>query len=330
MKKIIILLLAIALSCTTAACTSQAADEAPSPVPEASARQTLEAFGTVIATEVQNITLDFQAPVKQIHVIEGEHVKAGQPLITLDLTEIENTIATKELSLDGRKSNIEKLLGSNDLEKLRNDLKNAQDIYDKSSAELNAKEQLFQSGSISQSELNSFKSIVDSDKKAVQDITYAINSLKNSKGIESEQQQLEVSILESDLKLLKSRLDKSYLKGSDIICDITSAVVYEIGYSQGDIAGPQVKLLSIMDADSLQIEADIPEEFIKDIKLGFPVTVTPIADKTRTYNGKITAISARAVSRSGGTQVPVRIELDDPDDFLLPGFNVDVVINIGE
>lgn len=331
MKKLIIFLLAIAISCTAAACGT--AEEEAAPAASAAGedvRQTVEAFGIVIATEVKNITLDFQAPVEKIHVIDGQRVRSGQSLVTLDVMEMENMIAEKELSLAASKNNIERLLEGNDLNKLQNDLKNAKDILSKSSEELKIKEQLFASGSISQSELDSFRKVVDSDKKAVQDITYAINILKSSKGMESEQKSLEVSLAEAELKLLQARLNKPFLKGADVVCDVSNGIVYEIGYSEGDIASPQKKLLSLMDADSLEIEAGIPEEFIKDIRIGSPAAVMPVADKTRSYTGSVSYISGRAVYQNGETQVMVRIKLDDADDFLLPGFNVDVEISLGE
>jgi HlyD family secretion protein len=329
MKKLIILLLAATISCSAAACSTAEADTAPEAVPGEAAVQTVEAFGTVVASEVKNITLDFQAPVRAIHVLDGQRVRSGQSLVTLDTAEIENTIAEKELSLEASKNNAKRILDGNDLDKLRNDLKNAQDIYSKSSKELEIKEELFASGGISQSELDSFRKVVDSNKKAVEDITYEINSLKNSKGMENEQQSLEVSVLEAELAMLRAKLNKTYLNGSDVICDVNNGIVFDIGCREGDTAGPQQKLLSLMDVDCLEIEAAIPEEFIKDISVGSTAAVTPVADKTRVYNGTVSYIPARAVYQNGEAQVMIRIRLDDADDFLLPGFNVDVSVNIG-
>lgn len=331
MKKFIILILSVSITCTAAACGTKLEDPAPlAAAAGENTKQTIEAFGTVIAAEAKNITLDFQAPVERIHVIDGQRVKAGQPLVTLDTMEMENMIAVKELSLAASRKGIERLLEGSDLSKLQNDLKTAKEAYDRSLEELKVKEELFAAGSISQSELDSFRKIVDSDKKSVQDITYAISSLKSSKGMENEQQNLEISLLEADLEMLHAKLDKPFLKGSDVICDVDNGIVYEIGYSEGDLAGPQNKLLGLMDADSMEIEAAIPEEFIKDIRIGSAASVIPVADKTRTYTGKVSYIPGRAVRHSGEAQVMIRIKLDDADEFLLPGFNVDVEIEISE
>ena len=325
MKKILLVLLAIGLLASTAGCGSQAA-AAPVAAAEESRNQNVEAFGLIKATAVKNITLDFQAPVTKLYVKEGERVKSGQPLVALDLSEMENMIADKNLSLSAAKNNISRSFSNTDLKKLQNDQKNAQAIYDKDVNELNTKQSLYSAGSIPFSELDSFRKQLDSDKKNLQDIAYAIENQKTSKGTENDQKSLESSLLESDLKLLNSRLAKTYIKGSDIISDMNDGLVYDLGYAQGDIAGPQKKLLSIMNLDTLVVEANIPEEFISDVKIGSSVSIIPTADKTRKYTGKVSYISGIASNNNGETQIPVNITVDNLDEFLLPGFNVDVSI----
>ena len=327
MKKIIIFLLAIAILASLSACTSES-NAAPVTTTEAVQKETIDVFGVVSASVVKNIILDFQAPITRIHVSEGERVSLGMPLISLDRTEMETTITMKELSLAAAKKDTDRLLENTDIKKLTNDLKNARAISDKSEKELAIKQQLYEAGSISLSDLEGYKKQADSDKKDIQDINYSIESLKNNKGSQNDRINLEASTIEADLKLLYSKLSKSYLKESDIISDIQSGVVYDIGYAEGDIAGPQKKLLSILSLDSLEVEADIPEEFYKDICIGSVVTVTPVADRTRMYTGRIKDISSKATENNGETQIPVKISIDNVDDFLLPGFNVDISIQI--
>jgi HlyD family secretion protein len=329
MKKIALVLLAIGLLASTAACGSEAA-AAPVATTVPTKNQNVEAFGLIKATAVKNITLDFQAPVTKLYIKEGERVKSGQPLVALDLSEVENTIGNKNLSLSAAKNNMNRTLSNTDLKKLQNDQKNAQAIYDKDAKELLTKESLYAAGSITLNDLDSFRKLVDNDKKDLQDIAYAIENLKNNKGTENDQKSLESSLLESDLKLLNSRLAKTYIKGSDIISDVRNGLVYDLGYVQGDIAGPQKKLLSIMDLDSLVVEAKVPEEFIRDVKVGSSVSIIPTADKTRKYTGKVSYISGIASNNNGETQIPVNILVENMDDFLLPGFNVDISISLIE
>ncbi len=176
---------------------------------------------------------------------------------------------------------------------------------------------------------------MDLKKKAVEDAEFSLDSLRHT--METDIDRLEASFdqkdvqmkgLESDLASMKQKLGKSYIRSGSIVCDIADGVVYDIGYVQGDSVSHEKKLLSIMDLDSTIVEANIPEEFIKDINVGAAAEITPQADKSRKYTGKVLSISDKAVLKNGETTVPVRISIDNRDDFLLPDFNVDVSINI--
>jgi HlyD family secretion protein len=154
--------------------------------------------------------------------------------------------------------------------------------------------------------------------------------MKNSKGTMKDQKSVQAAMLEADLKLLKSKLGKTYIKGSDIVSDINKGLIYEIGYTAGDFTSPQKKLFSILNLDKLIVEANVPEEFIKGVKTGADVTIIPTADKSRQYKGKVTYISGKAVRNNGETLVQVNISIDGLDDFLLPDYNVDVKISAAE
>ena len=328
MKRIILAVLAVAMLLTTAACGSQVAASSPE-TKAVEPKQSIEAYGIVKATDIENITLEFQAPITKIHVKEGQKVTAGQPLVTLDITDLTAQIENKKLALQAAENNRNLAEKNTDLRKLQNDLKNAQDIYNKDTKDLVSKEKLYEDGSMSLSELEACKKLVESDKKNIADITYAIESRNNNKGMEKEQKGIESAILESDIKLLNNKLIKPYINGSDIISDVGNGLVYDIwDDAAGDIADPQKKLLSLMNLDSLIIEANVPEEFIKDVKTGAEVEITPTADKTKKYAGKVTYISSKAYSNNGETLVTVFVSIDNKDDFLLPYFNVDVKIKI--
>jgi HlyD family secretion protein len=331
MKKVLILLLALGLLTAAAACGAEAPAADPSTAAAAEQAQYVEAYGIVKSTDIRNVTLEFEAPVDKIHIKEGERVKPGQQLVTLDLSGELSRLENKELELQAAQNEIRSSLSASnpELKKLQNDLRNAQAVYDKDNAQLASKQALYDAGSISLSELDGAKRLVEADKKAVEDITYAIESTKNSKGTLKDQKSVQAAVLEADLKLLKSRLGKSYINGPDIVSDVNNGLVYEIGYTAGDITSPQKKLLSILNLDTLIVEANVPEEFIKDVKTGAEAIILPTADKSRQYKGKVTYISGRAFNNNGETLVQVNISIADRDDFLLPGYNVDVKISAG-
>jgi HlyD family secretion protein len=149
-----------------------------------------------------------------------------------------------------------------------------------------------------------------------------MDSLMRSNGLESAIRSERAASIENDIKLLKDKLNKDYISGNNIICPVENGIVSELGYKAGDGISSEKKLLSLMDADSLVVKANVPEEFIKDVKLGAK------ADKNRKYAGKVAAISQKAQLQNGETVIPVEITIDNNDSFLLPDFNVDISIYI--
>ena len=81
-----------------------------------------------------------------------------------------------------------------------------------------------------------------------------------------------------------------------------------------------------MDLDTLIIEANVSEEFIKDIKIGSKVDIILLADSSKEYKGTVSKISNMAIKENGETVVPIEISVDNKDNFLRPNFNVDVKI----
>lgn len=351
MKKILLIGLFGILLLIVSGCGKETEKTNEENVTQVEAKQVIEAFGVVRSTEVKNITIDYLAEVTKINVVEGQTVKKGDVLLSIDSQNYLTQIRNKELELETLKvelsglnrdynAKLSRLNNNTDPEimKYLNDRKHAEDLLTRAQEDLTARESLYNAGALSLSELNEFKETVNEKKKLVQDAVFSEDTTK--KRIQDELDQLRTSIdqknpqvtsLELDVRAMKEKMDKSYIKGSDIITDITNGVVSEIACVQGDIiTDPEEKLLSVMNKDSLVVEANVAEEFIKDVKIGADVAIIPQADKSRNYSGKVLFIADKAVLKNNETIVPVRISIENPDSFLLPEFNVDVKINFGE
>ena len=132
--------------------------------------------------------------------------------------------------------------------------------------------------------------------------------------------------LKSRLEILENKLNKAYIKENQIVSPYDNAVIYDIQYETGHITDASKKAFSISNLDSLIIEAEVVEEFIKDVHVGARVRIVPVADRMREYEGSVKYISQMAFSNNGETIVPVKISIDNNDSFLLPNYNVDVYI----
>lgn len=170
---------------------------------------------------------------------------------------------------------------------------------------------------------------MDSKQKDIEDIKYSLDRIEYNRQEESENIQVlkeKAGSLESSLKSLQEKLNKSYMKENNIISEMENGVVYDIGYQSGDMVSTGKKVLSIMDLDDILISANVAEEFIKDVKPGAEVAILPLADNTKTYTGKVQKIADMAIKENGQTFIPVEISIENKDGFLLPNFNVDVEI----
>ena len=245
-----------------------------------------------------------------------------------------------------------------ELRRLSGDLDSAVEQHERARADLADKEFLRRDGAISQSALEEFREQVRAREKAVKDARLALEGWRQggerdlrqretglrqkeaevenlrlqleSTRTESvslhEAQQEKADYLRAELEHLERRLRPGFLAGDRVVCELADAVVAELSCQPGDLVDPEKRILSLLDMGTLVVEADVPEDFIRDIRPGAPARVVPVADPGRSYAARVEFISGTAADRGGQTVVPVQLRLEAPDGFLKPSFNVDVTI----
>jgi HlyD family secretion protein len=287
---------------------------------------TIEAAGKIKANDIKNIILDFTAIVQDVHVKEGQRVKQGEELITLDIHEIKEQILDKENDLRIQKLQLEKSLGSNayNEEKELSDLQTAQVEMRRVNEDLEIKQSLFESGAIAKDELeNALRRVEDAEKKVADKHLSKADDYR----LDIEIQQQRINALESDIKQLKDKLSRSYIKEDKIVSDINNGLVQEISRVAGDSIQANTKILNLVNMDSLIVVADVSEDFIKDVKVGAEVEILPLADSSKQYKGQVLKIADMGIEKNGETIIQIEISIDNVDEFIKPNFNVDVKIS---
>ncbi|MDD9985279.1 MAG: HlyD family efflux transporter periplasmic adaptor subunit [Spirochaetaceae bacterium] len=160
----------------------------------------------------------------------------------------------------------------------------------------------------------------------IANLRLALDAMATPQTVGIEMQRKTVARLESDLAALRRDAERPFLDGSRVVVDLERAIVTDLSVHRGDPVGPGRLLLRLVDLGSLIVEADVPEEFIRDVRVGAPVTIVPLADPDQESYGTVRQIAGMAVNRSGETIVPVQVSIDDDRGYLLPNFNVDVAI----
>ena len=281
----------------------------------------IDAFGYIKAANSKNIILDFPATIEIIHIKEGDKVEKGDTLITLDITEFKAQIASESHELNIAKTALSKI-NPGEVNRFKRDLKYGENNLNRAKDDLETNKLLYESGVISKSELDQWMDAVDEKARQVAELELNLSNIQK----EIILQHSRIELMEQNLEITKGKLLRSYMNGNQIVSDIETGAVYDLFYSVGDRVNPSIKVLSIMDTSYLVVEAEIVEDFIRDVSLDSKVTIVPLADKTREYTGMVTKIAYKAFRKNGEMIVPVEITIDDADDFLMPNFNVDVTI----
>ncbi len=316
MKLIIVtLLLLMAMGCDKKA-------EIQVDKPETDTKHAVEVFGTIKALDEKNIMIDFPAAVEAVHVREGQRVKEGTPLVTLNISALKAAIIKKEAALNVAWLELAKNNYEAQLKKLANELRYQEELYQKA-------EILFAVGAFPKYQLEEeYDNSIEGRREHVEELKLTLTSLENEQECNIKINNKKIAVLEFELKTLRDKLDKSYLINNVITADIANGLVCDIGYGPGDVVNNEKKLLSIINLNSIFVHADVAEEFIKDIRLDATVTIVPVADKSRAYQGRVVRIADKAHQINGETTISVDIAIENQDDFLRPDFNVDVSINM--
>lgn len=93
-----------------------------------------------------------------------------------------------------------------------------------------------------------------------------------------------------------------------------------------DNSNMSTEMAVIYDMSSLECELAVDELDIKNVEVGQNVIITSDAVEGRRYNGTVSNISISGTTSNGVTTYPVTVIINDFDEDLLPGMNIDVEI----
>lgn len=96
----------------------------------------------------------------------------------------------------------------------------------------------------------------------------------------------------------------------------------------GAKVAPEQKLMMLFTSGETRVAAPVPEDRVARVVVGQPVTVTPRALPERTLAGKVKSVSPAATVAGDPPKYEVAIDIEKPDDRLLPGYRAAVEIDV--
>lgn len=233
---------------------------------------------------------------------------------------------------------------SPDLQLYKNALNLAQKEEQQAREDLDKYKTLLKSGAISQSDFNTYSDALNQKSKAVNDakaniaktkraLQEAIDSLNISlktAQVQLNQQKANVTAAQANLDIMSSKADEPYISGANIVSNLASGIVKEINVKRGTIISGQTaqNVISLIDANSIYVSAEVPEEFIGEISATSKVYIVPTSNKNLKITGHITKIPSLAVDHDGDRVVKVQVKPDENSEYIKPGLTSDVHFSI--
>ncbi len=160
-----------------------------------------------------------------------------------------------------------------------------------------------------------------------------------------ESDSVDSALTNADLSLQEAQLSRDritkQLEDYTITAPIDGTVVLknkkagekiESGGNTSSITGTSTNALAIIyDMSSLCFQLDVDELDVKKIQVGQEVRITADAAEGKTYTGTVENVSiSGTVGSNGVTTYPVKVRVQEFDDALLPGMNIEATITVEE
>lgn len=264
--------------------------------------------GEIQARTRVNVGTSVNGEIKQIHVADGQWVKAGDLLVTLDQERLRQDQVRAELSLDAA----------------RQDLGNAKATRDKQARTLQRRSELFAQGIVSSEDFQQEK--------------------LNLQNAETQLQRARVAVQQAEAAVAQARdmLSKTVLRApmSGQVTGLRAEKGETAIAGQTNVAG--AVLMVISDVSEMMAELKVGELDVVKVRVGQPAEVSVDALPGRIFTGKVVTVASGTdrpanTSFGGGLQevqsYKVRIQLDGTPvelQALRPGMSARIAILTAE
>ncbi|MBE6024844.1 MAG: HlyD family efflux transporter periplasmic adaptor subunit [Cellulosilyticum sp.] len=318
----------------------------------ANVKEVLVEEGEKVTAGQQLILLDYESYKNSIE-IAGVEKQLNQVNMQDGLQEI-GAISTEINALEKEKALKKSYLEDSNyqIQTLEASLQVKSDKLKKLQEDYIAEQELVEIGASAETKLKEMQLEIDALEVEKQNITKQIQSFKESTQLEvskleasikskqdektqkqsnntraESKENLNVQMSDLNIENMNTKLDKSYLSENYIISDLENAIVEEVACEKGSYIGSNGPsyCMKLLDANSIQVVADVPEEFIQQISMDQICQVIPYYDNTQSLEGKVVRIDERAIKEDGEVIVKVYIELTEQVQEIKPGLSVDVI-----
>lgn len=307
----------------------------------------ITASGTLVAHQTRDVYVD--TPVKVLDVLAGQDdaVKRGDPVMTVDLADLEAQLEQAVLNRDSQELNLRRvrdLDGTAGLEALRLSVNQAQGVLSsdkallaRTEADLETARPLYEAGALAEAEYQRYQRALEDARRRVSlseiSLSQAQVNLENSqrtnrktddqRAFDIETQENLLKLQELNVNTLTSRIERVR---AALLAPI-DGVVTSMGAKEGSTLSVAMPAYQVSDLTAIEVKARVKEVESRRVQLGQRVQITGDGiDESLEVFGEVSRIASVAtVARTATgeeTVLEVTIRVDEPNAALRPGLSV--------
>ncbi|ODA40640.1 efflux RND transporter periplasmic adaptor subunit [Desulfosporosinus sp. BG] len=278
--------------------------------------------GKIEAEDQAAVTSKISAKVAQIAVDVGSQVKQGDPIIILDTNDIQAQVRQAETAVLTAQANLSSTLAGSrpeQIDQAQASLDSTKQSYDTVKTNFDRMQALYDQGAASHQQLETAQTqqvAAEAQYKSDQD---QLSMLKQGATKET------ISIGQKQVEQAQAALEvtKTQLNNGTIVAPISGTVIAK-NINAGELATPGTALVSIVNTESLYVNAYLPSRMVGQVKPGQQVIVKVSEIPDKKFEGEITVVNAEVDSLS--KNVLVKVALKNPDSKLKKGMFVEIAL----
>lgn len=272
------------------------------------------AGGTVVSGKLEalnsaNVVPKTAGRVASVPVDVGTEVAEGDLLVSLDAADLEALVELNAAQLERARSS--------DLPAQKNlaeyNLANAEALFKTCEADYQRYRQLFSSGSVSAQQFEQSERQYLQAKASYESAQNALDILVNAT--------IPETIRQYEAQLKKARADFA----NTVVRAPFSGVITSKSVNPGEMVSPTVPVISIVNLDTVVVQANVSEDQVNMIQAGQELEVKVGSVRQEPFNGTVTNIAQAASPTTKA--YPVKITIKNPLHLLKPGMFAEVTLS---
>lgn len=278
--------------------------------------------GKVQADESAVITSKINARPSEISVDVGSTVNKGDNVITFDSKDLEAQVGQAQAAVDVAQANLNKIKSGSRPEQIQQaiaTLESTKANYENAKSNYVRNKDVFDAGGIPKAQLDQSETACTATESTYKSAQAALDMLNKGETAES------IAVAEAQVKSAEAALNTAQVQlQNGTLSSPISGVVTAKNINIGELATMGAPLISIVNLDTIMINAYMPSTYINKVSVNQEVVIKVSEMPDKEFEGEISVINSAVDSKN--KNILVKVKFKDKDPLLKPGMFAEIGI----